>query len=107
MADGLIANRLDFTGFQPEAANKVRRLLVVLERINSHPFLSGRVCLHGGTALNLFFLNVPRLSVDIATIPLHCGKCKTYERCDDKIGIRAGFGFAPEIFDPPSIPVLA
>jgi len=56
---------LDYSGFRPETADKVRHLLVVLDRISKHPYLKGRVCLHGGTALNLFFLSVPRLSVDI------------------------------------------
>lgn len=56
---------LDFTGFRPEVAEKVIRLLLVLDRIGTHPFLSSRVCLHGGTALNLFVLDLPRLSVDI------------------------------------------
>jgi hypothetical protein len=64
MAEG-ITTKLDFTGFRPEAVDKVRHLLVVLNRIDGHPYLSSRVCLHGGTALNLFFLGAPRLSVDM------------------------------------------
>lgn len=53
------------TGFNPEPLEKVARLLDLLERIQSHPFLKGRLVLKGGTALNLFHLVVPRLSVDI------------------------------------------
>jgi len=56
---------LDVGGFRPEVADKVLRLMPVLDRIRSHPFLGTRVCLHGGTALNLFVLRAPRLSVDI------------------------------------------
>jgi predicted nucleotidyltransferase component of viral defense system len=56
---------LSFTGFQSETAEKVRHLLVILNKIHEHPCLNGRVYLHGGTALNLFFLKVPRLSTDI------------------------------------------
>src|SRR5204863_7395988 len=37
----------------------------LLESIRSHPFLKERIALKGGTALNLFVFDVPRLSVDI------------------------------------------
>lgn len=53
------------TGFRGEALEKVVRLLELLEGIRSHPFLKHRVALKGGTALNLFVFQVPRLSVDI------------------------------------------
>lgn len=53
------------TGFRPEVLEKVIQLLNLLERFNSHPFLKGRWVLKGGTALNLFLFDVPRLSVDI------------------------------------------
>jgi len=53
------------TGFRSEALGKVIRLLEVIEAIRSHPFLKSRMVLKGGTALNLFVLDVPRLSVDI------------------------------------------
>ena len=33
--------------------------------MRSHPFLSGRLALKGGTAINLFVLDLPRLSVDV------------------------------------------
>ena len=52
-------------GFQPESLEKALRLLDVLQGIRSHPFLKSRVALKGGTALNLFVFDVPRLSVDI------------------------------------------
>jgi predicted nucleotidyltransferase component of viral defense system len=60
-----MADRLDFTGFRSDAAERVVQLLLVLNRLNADPFLRPRLCLHGGTALNLFALDMPRLSVDI------------------------------------------
>lgn len=53
------------TGFRPEVLEKVIHLLNLLEGFRSHPFLKGRLALKGGTALNLFVFDVPRLSVDI------------------------------------------
>jgi len=53
------------SGYQPEALEKVLHLLALLAAIRSHPYAGPRVALKGGTALNLFTLDVPRLSVDI------------------------------------------
>jgi len=53
------------TGFRPEVFEKVAQLFSLLQGIWKHPFLKDRLVLKGGTALNLFILNVPRLSVDI------------------------------------------
>lgn len=53
------------TGFRPEILEKVWRLMNVLEGISAHPYLQGRLVLKGGTALNLFIFDLPRLSVDI------------------------------------------
>lgn len=53
------------TGFRPEMIEKVLHLLSLLNALNSHPFLKGKWVLKGGTALNLFVLDLPRLSVDI------------------------------------------
>lgn len=53
------------TGFRPDVLEKVAHLLGLLEALGSHPFLKGKLVLKGGTALNLFVFNVPRLSVDI------------------------------------------
>jgi predicted nucleotidyltransferase component of viral defense system len=55
----------DATGFRPDVIEKVVYLLMILNALNSHPFLKGRWVLKGGTALNLFVLMMPRLSVDI------------------------------------------
>ncbi len=53
------------TGFKIEMVEKVLHLLNLLNVLNSHPFLKGKWVLKGGTALNTFILDFPRLSVDI------------------------------------------
>jgi len=53
------------TGFHADVLEKVIHLLNLLDRFGSHPFLKKRLVLKGGTALNLFFLKMPRLSVDM------------------------------------------
>lgn len=53
------------TGFRPESLEKVIRLMGLLNGIFRHPDLRERLVLKGGTALNLFLFDVPRLSVDI------------------------------------------
>lgn len=54
-----------FSGFRAEILEKVYLLMNVLDGINAHPFLKERLVLKGGTALNLFVFDLPRLSVDI------------------------------------------
>lgn len=51
--------------FEPRTVDKVERLLDLLDEMERHPALKGKLALHGGTAINLFMLDVPRLSVDI------------------------------------------
>ena len=53
------------SGFQVESYEKVHVLVRLLEAIRTHPFLGSRMALKGGTAINLFVLDLPRLSVDI------------------------------------------
>lgn len=53
------------TSFQPDALEKVLQLLELLEAVRGHPYLGSRLVLKGGTALNLFVLDLPRLSVDV------------------------------------------
>ena len=53
------------TGFRPDSLEKVIRLIGLLNGIFSQTFLRERLVLKGGTALNLFLFDVPRLSVDI------------------------------------------
>jgi predicted nucleotidyltransferase component of viral defense system len=52
-------------GFQVESYEKAYMLIRLLDAVRAHPFLSARLALKGGTALNLFILDLPRLSVDI------------------------------------------
>lgn len=52
-------------GFQPRTIDKVERLLDLVDEMQRHPDLKGKLAVHGGTAINLFMLDVPRLSVDI------------------------------------------
>ena len=53
------------TGFRPDVLEKVAHLMGLLETLQAHPFLKGKLVLKGGTALNLFAFDIPRLSVDI------------------------------------------
>ncbi len=53
------------TGFREEAVEKVFYLTAILGRMRTHPDLRNAWALKGGTAINLFHLDVPRLSVDI------------------------------------------
>ena len=53
------------SGFRPDMLEKVFHLLGLLDGLREHPFLKNRLALKGGTALNLFVFDVPRLSVDI------------------------------------------
>lgn len=56
---------VDTSEFPPRTADKVERLLDILEEMGRHPDLRGKLAMYGGTAINLFTLNIPRLSVDI------------------------------------------
>ena len=60
-----LAAEAEATGFRSDVLERVAHLLGLLDAIRSHPFLKGKLALKGGTALNLFVFDVPRLSVDI------------------------------------------
>jgi predicted nucleotidyltransferase component of viral defense system len=60
-----VMHAAEATGFKADMTEKVLHLLNLLNALNSHPFLKGKWVLKGGTALNMFLLNIPRLSVDI------------------------------------------
>ena len=53
------------TGFNAENIEKVLRLFDLLNNIFADPELSKYYALKGGTALNMFYFSIPRLSVDI------------------------------------------
>lgn len=55
----------NFENYEPSVVNKVKRLFMLLNAFNNHPTLKDNYALFGGTAINLFLLDVPRLSVDI------------------------------------------
>ena len=56
---------VEATGFKADVIEKVLQLLNLLTGLKSHPYLKGTFALKGGTALNLFVFDTPRLSVDI------------------------------------------
>ncbi len=53
------------TGFPPDTLEKVLRLERMLTLVGDHPFLGPRLVLKGGSAINLFYRQAPRLSVDL------------------------------------------
>ena len=53
------------TGFLKARLEKVCRLLEILKEISLHPLLSKVLALKGGTAINLFLFDCPRLSIDL------------------------------------------
>jgi len=55
----------NYTGFSGDLIEKVIRLEELLQDIFRHPYLSKRLLLKGGTALNFCYFNRLRLSVDI------------------------------------------
>lgn len=60
-----ISKKATESGFNRDIYEKVLRLVDVLEFINQDQFLSGKLALKGGTAINLLEFDLPRLSVDI------------------------------------------
>ena len=60
-----LIKQAEATGFRPDMLEKVGLLLQLLDAIRNHPFLKNKLVLKGGTALNLFIFDVPRLSIDI------------------------------------------
>ena len=48
---------VEATRFKAEVIEKVLHLLHLLNTLNSHPFLKGKLALKGGSALNLFLFN--------------------------------------------------
>lgn len=53
------------TEFRPEILEKVIHLLSLLQDFSDDKLLSSKIALKGGTALNLFIFDCPRLSIDI------------------------------------------
>ena len=74
--------------FEPRTVDKVERLLDLLDEMERHPSLKGKLALHGGTAINLFMLDVPRLSVDIDVS--YIGSVSREDMLADRPRIEAG-----------------
>ncbi|MBC8553753.1 MAG: nucleotidyl transferase AbiEii/AbiGii toxin family protein [Candidatus Brocadiales bacterium] len=53
------------SGYLKNELEKVFRLIDVLNTMRGHPFLKDCFVLKGGTAINLFYYSLPRLSVDV------------------------------------------
>jgi predicted nucleotidyltransferase component of viral defense system len=60
-----LEREIEKTGFPADTLEKAIRLIGLMNALWSHPFLKKRLALKGGTALNLFLLDLPRLSVDL------------------------------------------
>lgn len=52
-------------GFSDDTIEKMKRLCDLLSAIQNSEFISKRLSLYGGTALNFLYLNCPRLSEDL------------------------------------------
>lgn len=59
------------TSFRAPQLEKTTRLIGLLQAIADDEFLGHRLALKGGTALNAFHLNHPRLSLDIDLNYIH------------------------------------
>lgn len=62
------------TGFDDEIIEQVLNLKSILKMLSEDPLLSGKFVLIGGTAINLFDKDLPRLSVDIDLDYIHKDK---------------------------------
>jgi predicted nucleotidyltransferase component of viral defense system len=73
-------------GFQEDQIEKVCRISDILEDISAIPFLSQRLSLYGGTALNLIhFPQMPRLSADIDFNYRHIDEDRDWGNVRDQI----------------------
>ena len=75
------------TNFNKNTCEKVLRLFSILDFINNSEF-NGALALKGGTAINLFLLDLPRLSVDIDldfSLPLDKDSMLTYRTKIDSL----------------------
>jgi len=55
----------EYLGRLSSETGKFCYLIRILQNIAEHPFLKSRLALKGGTAINLFYFELPRLSVEI------------------------------------------
>ena len=73
-------------GYRPEILEKVIVLINLLNKIFEDDFLKSKFALKGGTALNLFLLDLPRLSVDIDLN--YIGSANRDEMLEDKAQVQ-------------------
>ncbi len=73
-------------GYRPEILEKVIVLINLLNKLFEDDFLKNKFALKGGTALNLFLLDLPRLSVDIDLN--YIGSANRDEMLEDKAQIQ-------------------
>ena len=89
---------VDTASYPTQTVEKVERLLEFLSEVDGHPYLAPRLRLHGGTALNLFHLRMPRLSVDVdltymGRVPLDRYEAErpTLEAAVTELGTKLGY----------------
>lgn len=51
--------------FNPGPFEKMQRLTALLSALDKDRLLKGKLALHGGTAINAFYFDLPRMSVDV------------------------------------------
>lgn len=92
------------TGFRADMAEKALLLLNLLNAFNSCERLEGKWVLKGGTALNMFVLDFPRLSVDIDLN--YIGALDREEMLKDRVQIERTVQeiFSQEGFVPKKVP---
>jgi predicted nucleotidyltransferase component of viral defense system len=73
-------------GFSSDTIEKMKRLCDLLLAIQSSEFISKRLSLYGGTALNFLYLNNPRLSEDLDYNYRHIDK-EDWSKIRDKIDL--------------------
>ena len=73
-------------GYRPEILEKVIVLINLLNKFFEDDFLKNKFALKGGTALNLFLLDLPRLSVDIDLN--YIGSANRDEMLEDKAQVQ-------------------
>ena len=76
----LLKREAQNSGFRPDSQEKVILLIELLNEIAADEILGSRLALKGGTALNLFVLNLPRLSVDIDLNYIGAADLKTMQK---------------------------
>jgi hypothetical protein len=94
---------VDVDGFQPRTVDKVERSYSTCSRRwTATPTCTGKLAMHGGTAINLFMLDMPRLSVDIDVSYIGSPDCErmlaerpTIEDGIEEVGRALGYDVSP------------